>query len=43
VIEVAAWTFVPAAGTGEHAEQVLRELGLMWAEIADLTSQEVIT
>jgi hypothetical protein len=40
---VIAWTFVGAAGTGEHAEHVLRELGLTWAEIADLKSQEVIT
>jgi hypothetical protein len=43
VIEVAAWTVVPASGTGEHAEQVLLELGLTWAEIADRKSQEVIT
>ena len=40
---VIAWTFVRAARTGEHAEQVLLELGLTWAEIAGLKSQEVIT
>jgi hypothetical protein len=40
---VIAWTFVRAAGTGEHAEQVLLELGLTWAEIAGLKCQEVVT
>jgi hypothetical protein len=41
VIEVAAWTFVPAAWAREHSEQV--PLGLMRAKIADLKGQEVIT
>jgi hypothetical protein len=40
---VIAWTFVRAAGPGEHAELVLLELGLTWAEIAGLKCQEVIT
>ena len=40
---VIAWTFVRAAGTAEHAEQVLLELGLRWAEVAGLKSHEVIT
>jgi hypothetical protein len=40
---VIAWTFVRAALTGEHAEQVLLELGLTWAEIAGLQGQEVVT
>jgi hypothetical protein len=39
---VIAWTFVRAAGTGEHAEQVLLELGSTWAETAGIKCQEVI-
>ncbi len=42
VVEVAAWTFVPAAGAvlDDWGADVLLELGLTWEELAGLKAQE---